>query len=181
MKEDRKQRLSIKNMVFIGLFAAVISLLAQISIPTPWQIAFTLQTFAVALAGFCLGRTQGVAAVIIYVLLGIIGVPVFTGFGAGIAAVVRPDGGYIWGFLFLSLACGMRETVNKKWLAILIGIAGLMICYICGTVQFALLTGRTIAEAMVLTVLPYAWKDVISVAAAYGISVPVRKIMNRER
>lgn len=181
MKEDKKRLLSIKNMVFIGLFAAVLSLLAQISIPTPWQIAFTLQTFAAALAGFCLGRRKGIVSMLIYILLGIIGMPVFTGFGAGIAALVRPDGGYIWGFLFLSFACGMCEIVKKKWSAILIGIVGLMLCYLCGTVQFALLTGRTMAEAMILTVLPYVWKDVISIVAAYGVSVPVRRMMNREK
>ena len=54
MNEEKKSLFSVKSIVFIGVFAAVTAVLAQISIPTPWQIAFTLQTFAVALAGFCL-------------------------------------------------------------------------------------------------------------------------------
>lgn len=181
MKEERKRRISIKDMVLTGMFAAMIALLAQLAIPTPWQVAFTLQTFAVALAGFCLGRFQGVLSVVVYIMLGIIGIPVFTGFAAGLSALVRPEGGYIWGFLFLSFACGMGVAGGKRCQAVLSGCAGLLICYVCGATQFVLLMERTVAEALLLTVVPYIAKDVISVVAAYGLSIRIRRIMNREK
>lgn len=180
MNEEKKPLFSVKSIVFIGVFAAVTAVLAQISIPTPWQIAFTLQTFAVALAGFCLGKFRGTLSIFIYILLGIVGVPVFTGFNAGFAAIAGPTGGYIWGFLFLGFACGMIDLVEKKWLAILFGIVGLCICYLCGTIQFAKITSRTFTEAFMLAVVPYIVKDVASIAVAYGLSIPIRKVMNLE-
>lgn len=178
MSEEKKQVFSVKGIVFIGVFAAVTAVLAQIAIPTPWGISFTMQTLAVALAGFCLGRWKGTLSIFVYILLGIIGVPVFTGLNAGIAAITGPTGGYIWGFLFLGFACGMVDVVKHKWLAILFGLVGLVICYVCGTFQFALISGRSFIEAMMLAVVPYIVKDVASIAVAYGLSIPIRRAIN---
>lgn len=178
MREEKKPFFTVKSMVLIGVFAAVTAVLAQIAIPTPWGIAFTLQTFAVSLTGYCLGKWKGTLAVFVYMLLGFVGVPVFAGFGAGPATLFGPTGGYIWGFLFLSLACGLEDKCKKKWLAIFWGIAGLLICYLCGTLQFAWITNRTFAEAFLLAVVPYIVKDVVSIAVAYGLAIPLRKVIN---
>lgn len=177
MREEKKRRLTIKDMVMTGLFAAVTAILAQLAIPTPWGINVTMQTLAVALAGFCLGKWKGILVVFVYMLLGVIGIPVFTNFGAGLGVLAGPTGGYIWGFLFLAFACGFRENVMHKWLAILIGILGLAIFYVCGTIQFAVVVRRTILEALVLTVMPYIWKDAASIAIAYGLAMPIKRVM----
>lgn len=177
MQEIRRQRLTIKDMVMIGLFASVTAILAQLAIPTPWGINVTMQTFAVAVAGFCLGKWKGILVVVVYILLGVIGVPVFTNFGGGLGVLAGPTGGYIWGFLFLAFACGLGEKVTHKWFAIVLGILGLLFFYVCGTVQFAVVVKRTIPEALVLTVAPYIWKDVASVVIAYGLMVPIKRAM----
>lgn len=176
MKE--KQSFTTKNIVMIGLFAAIIAVLAQVSIPTPWGIPITLQTFAVALTGYCLGKAKGTLAAFIYILIGLVGVPVYANFGAGPAKLLGVTGGYIYGFLFLAFACGLEDTLKKKWVSILFGILGLALCHICGSVQFAFVSGRTFAEAFLFASLPYLLKDVVSIVAAYGLAIPIRKVMH---
>lgn len=183
IEEDRKQGekgkrvFTTRSMVMIAVFAAVTAVLAQISIPTPWGIPLTLQTFAVALAGYCLGKYKGTMSVLIYILLGLTGIPVFANFTGGIAKLAGATGGYIWGFLFLVFACGLEDAVKHKWISVLLGILGLAICHLLGVIQFAFLSQRTMAEAFLLASAPYLLKDSISVAAAYGLAIPLRRAM----
>ena len=166
-------------MVLIGVFAALLAVFSQVAIPTPWGMPITLQTFAVALAGYCLGKWKGAAAVWIYLLLGLIGVPVFSDFGAGPAKLFGLTGGYLWSFCIMAFACGCRETVHKKWLSILLGLLGLICCHLCGSIQFAIVSGRTFFEALLLASVPYIFKDILSVIAAYGLSLPILKVLHR--
>lgn len=172
---EKKRVFTTKAMVMIAVFAAVTAVLAQISIPTPWGIPLTLQTFAVALAGYCLGKYKGTMSVLIYILLGLAGIPVFANFTGGIAKLAGATGGYIWGFLFMVFACGLEDTVKHKWVSILLGILGLAVCHLLGVIQFAFLSQRTLAEAFFLASAPYLIKDVISIAAAYGLAIPIRR------
>ena len=94
---------STKKMIIVGMFAAVIAVLAQIAFPLPSGVPVTLQTFAVVLTGVVLGARLGTAATFVYILLGAVGVPVFSGLGGGLGVIVGKTGGFIWGFLFLSL------------------------------------------------------------------------------
>lgn len=178
MMKEKEQKLTTKTVVMIGVFAAIIAVLAQVSIPTPWGIPITLQTFAVALTGYCLGKYKGTMAVFIYILLGLVGVPVFTGFTAGFAKLFSVTGGYIWGFLFMVFACGLEDTIKKKWLSILFGILGLMICHIFGALQFAWVMNRNFAEAFLTASVPYLMKDIASVVVAYGLAIPIRKAID---
>lgn len=177
MREEKKQKITTKNIVMTGVFAAIIAVLAQVSIPTPWGIPITLQTFAVALAGYCLGKAKGTLATFVYIIIGLAGVPVYAGFGAGPAKLFGVTGGYIYGFLFLAFACGLEDTLKKKWISILLGILGLAFCHIFGSIQFAFVSGRTFGEAFLLASLPYLLKDLVSVVAAYGLAIPIRKVM----
>lgn len=88
-------------MAYIGLFAVVIAICSWISIPT--VVPFTLQTFAVFLTVSVLGGKRGTLSVIIYVLLGAVGLPVFSGFKGGVGALLNTTGGYIIGFIFSAL------------------------------------------------------------------------------
>lgn len=176
-QENRKQRFTTKAMVMIAVFAAVIAVLAQVSISTPWGIPITLQTFAVALVGYCLGKYKGTISVLVYILMGLVGVPVFANFTGGIAKLAGVTGGYIWGFLFLAFACGLEDTVKWKWISIPLGILGLAILHLLGVIQFAFVSERSITEAFFLASVPYLLKDVVSVVAAYGLAIPIRKVM----
>ncbi|MDE5934006.1 MAG: biotin transporter BioY, partial [Lachnospiraceae bacterium] len=134
--EEGNKKITTKDIVGIGMFAAVLAVLSQISIPMPSGVPITLQTFAVALAGVVLAWKMGTASVLVYILLGAVGVPVFAGFSGGAQVLVNYTGGFIWGFIVMTLLCGIGVQMKNKIAGILLGIAGLAVCHLFGTVQF---------------------------------------------
>ena len=171
--------ISTKSITMIAMFTAVLAVMAQISIPMPSGVPITLQTFAVALTGIVLSWKKGTISVLIYIILGIVGVPVFSNLSAGIAIIVGKTGGFIWGFLFLAAFCGLGIQRKHIVTGSVMGIAGLVICHLLGVIQFAILTGMGIAEASLLVSLPYIIKDVISVALAFILGREIRKRLIR--
>lgn len=162
------------QIVMAGVFAAVLAVLSQISIPMPTGIPVTLQTFAVALCGYALGWKRGLLAVAVYIALGLVGLPVFSGFSGGVGSVLGMTGGYIWGFLPMAALCGAGLRMRRRPMALLFGALGLGICHLLGTVQFAAVSGRGVLEAFLLASAPYLIKDVLSVAAAYGAAAALQ-------
>ncbi len=162
-----------KSIVMTGVFAAIICVLSQIAIPMPTGVPVTLQTFAVALCGYFLGVKKGTAAVLVYILLGAAGIPVFSGFKGGFACLGALTGGFIYGFLALALLCGIQ--LKHKPLRIALGAAGILVCHFFGTLQFALLTGNGFIQAFFLVSAPYLIKDFISVVLAYFGALAVGK------
>lgn len=168
-----------KKMIVTGMFAAVVAILAQISIPLPSGVPVTLQTFAVALTGVVLGAKLGTASTFVYILLGAVGVPVFAGLKGGLGVLAGKTGGFIWGFLFLALLCGLGASMKKKAIGWLPGMLGLILCHVPGVVQFSVLSGMGIAESALLVSVPYLIKDICSVALAYVLGMQVRKQLYR--
>ena len=163
-----------KKIAYVGLMAAVIAVLSQISIPFPSGVPITLQTFAVAIAGYFLGYKYGTAAVCTYILLGVVGVPVFSGFKGGINVLFSVTGGFIWGFLPFVFLCGLAFEKKSVW-AILSGLLGMAVCHAMGTAQFSVIGKISFFAAFIRVSLPYLIKDVVSVVAAYFISRKIRK------
>lgn len=157
----------------IALFAAITAVLSQIAIPMPSQVPVTLQTFAVALCGYCLGAKKGTAAILVYILLGAVGIPVFTGFKGGIACIASFTGGFIYGFLPFVFLSGI--SVNRRTARILLGFAGLAVLHFFGVLHYSLLTSNGFIESFFLVSAPYMIKDLISVVLAYFASVGVNK------
>ncbi len=176
------QHKTIVSMVEIALFAAVLAVLAQISIPTPWGVPLTLQTFAVALASDTLGWKRGTISVGVYLALGAVGIPVFASFGGGIAKLIGITGGYLWGFLPMAVLCGLGISIWQKnpclrgrVFCIALHAAGLAACHILGVLQFALVSGSTIASAFLVGSLPYLLKDGVSLVVAFGLALAIRR------
>lgn len=165
MKMEFKNK--VQKIVMTGVFAALLAVLSQISFPLPSGIPVTLQTFAVALCGFVLGPRLGTLSVAVYLAVGAVGVPVFAGFSGGLGAFAGFAGGYLWGFLFMALLCGLGASRGKRVLAVILGIAGLAVCHVCGAVQFAALSSISPLEAFLAASAPYLIKDVVSVVLAY--------------
>lgn len=172
-----KKRIKTFDLVMIALFAAITAVFSQIAIPMPTQVAVTLQTFAVALCGFFLGAKKGTATILVYILLGAAGIPVFTGFKGGIACIASFTGGFIYGFLPFVFLCGL--PVKNKILKILLGIAGLLACHFLGTLHYALLTSNGFIASFLLVSAPYLIKDVISVVLAFFASAAVNKATSK--
>lgn len=109
-----KQRSKTKTMVLTGTMAALLAIMSQISIPLPSGVPVTMQTFAVALAGFVLGPACGTAAVAIFLLGGFIGLPVFAGFTGGPGSFVSLTGGFLYGFVPMAFLCGLSTHLLRS-------------------------------------------------------------------
>lgn len=179
MKTEPK--FSVQKLVIVGVFAALLAVLSQISIPMPSGVPITLQTFAVALCAYVLGWKLGAAAVAVYLALGAAGLPVFAGFSGGVGTFLHLTGGYLWGFLLMSVLCGLGAKCQNRILAIFFGCAGLLLCHLCGAAQFALVSQIGFVEAFALASLPYLLKDVISVGLAYFLAQAVLSALRRAK
>lgn len=171
---EGRTKITTKDIVGVGMFAAVLAVLSQISIPMPSGVPITLQTFAVALAGVVLAWKLGTASVLVYILLGAVGVPVFAGFTGGAQALVNHTGGFIWGFIVMALLCGIGIQMKNKIAGILPGLAGLAVCHLFGVLQFMLVMKMGFTESFLLVSVPYLIKDVISVVLGFVIGGQIR-------
>ncbi len=170
----KKQNMTTQSMVKIAMCTAVLAVLSVIQIPMPSGVPLTLQTFAVALCGYVLGRWPGISAVGLYIAVGAVGIPVFAGMKGGIAVLVGPTGGFLFGFLFLAWACGAGVGKNKMT-AVAMGSAGLLSCHLLGVSGFVLATGATYPQAFITVSMPYLLKDALSVAAAVQAGAFLRR------
>ncbi|MCH5199895.1 MAG: biotin transporter BioY [Oscillospiraceae bacterium] len=165
------------DLVQIALFAAIIAILSQISIPTPFGVPISLQTFAAALCGYFLGAKKGAAALLVWIAIGAVGVPVFTGFRGGFAVLLGLTGGFIYGFIPLVLLCGVE--LKHKPLRIALGAAGILACHLCGAVQYALLMGIDLLQSALTVSVPFLIKDMASIAAAYFAAIAIKAAAKR--
>ena len=167
-KKKTSQLNKTRDIVYISIFIALITICAWIAIPA--TVPFTLQTLGIFTTVGFLGGKKGSIAVFIYILLGIIGIPVFSGYNGGISAILGPSGGYILGFLFLALCMWLIEYLfGHHLITLLISmIIGLFACYAFGTLWFMISytqsTG-TIAFSTVLgwCVIPFIIPDFIKI------------------
>ena len=167
------KRANVKDICVTATFTAVIAVLSQIPIPTPFAVSVTLQTFALALTAFLLGAKRAFAATLCYLLLGAAGVPVFYGFGAGTGALLGPTGGFLRAFPIFATVLSLMFYVNKRLFRTLLAAAALIVLYAAGTAQFLLVTGSRAAVALRVFSL-YFVKDVLVVALAYFLCVRMR-------
>lgn len=172
-------RTSVQALAITGMFTAVLAVLSILQIPMPSGVPVTLQTFTVSLCGYVLGARRGTLCVALYLLLGIIGLPVFTGMTAGIGRIFGFTGGFLYGFLPLALACGLGSRVHHPAAAFLSGLLGLAICHLLGAVHYSIVAGCGVWQAFLLVSLPYLIKDVLSVAGALAAALILRKTMSR--
>lgn len=170
------------DMVYIGIFAVLIAVCSWISIPA--AVPFTLQTFGVFMAVEVLGGKRGTMAVLVYILMGAVGIPVFAGFQGGIGVIFNTTGGYIVGFLCSALIVWAAESLfGKKSLVRLLSMAaGLIACYALGTIWFMVVYGRTTGAVGLMTVLgwcviPFIIPDLVKIGLAYVISRKIRGVM----
>lgn len=162
-----------------AMSTAVIAILSQTAIPLPGGVPITLATFAVALAGYITGTACSLLSVAVYIALGAIGLPIFTGFSGGIGHILSPSGGFILGYLPLALICGISRNAKNPAAAILAGIAAVISCHAVGVPYFAAVTGRAMAEAFFTASLPFILKDAVSAVAAYFLSKTLKRKLNK--
>lgn len=193
---------TVRNMAFIAVMAALICVAAPFAVPMPGLVPISLATFAVYLAGGILGAKKGTIAVLIYVLLGAVGLPVFSGGAGGFAKLFGVTGGYIIGYIPCALLTGlfvdlffksgiMKSLSEKKGFGKVLGwigavwsvpvgmILGTVICYAFGTVWFIIARGVTLEVAMASCVIPFLPGDAIKIVCASAVTIMLRDRLSR--
>lgn len=163
---------STKNIVFTGILTTLIIILSQIAIPTS-PVPFTLSLLAIFLTGTLLPPRQAFLAVLVYILLGAFGLPVFAGMKGGLAALFGPTGGYILAYPLMALITSLSHKYSKKYktLALILGmLVSLFICYLLGTLWFSYITGTNFAASLALCVYPYIIFDLLKIGLAIFFS-----------
>lgn len=162
-------------MAQCALFAALTAICAWISIPMG-DIAFTMQTFAVLLTLGLLGGKWGSVSIGIYLCLGAVGLPVFSGFQGGLGVLLGATGGYIWGFFLSGLVYWSLEKLCKP----VAMTAVLLVCYLCGSLWYAVYAGGASVWAVVLKcVVPYLIPDAVKLALALRLSERIGRQVKR--
>lgn len=186
MESTKAFKTTTYDMVYIAVFTVLTAVCSWISIPA--AVPFTLQTFAVFLACAVLGGKRGTLTVLTYILLGLIGIPVFSGFTGGIGILLGNTGGYIIGFIFSALIMwGMEKIFGKKtWALALSMLLGLAACYAFGTVWFMAVYAKNtgavgLAAVLGWCVIPFIIPDLAKIALAVLLSRRLSKVIDTNR
>ena len=178
--EVTKSKITTKELVFTALMAVIIAVCSWISIPT--TVPFTLQTFGVFMAVGLLGGKKGTISVLVYILLGAVGVPVFAGFSSGIGVLFGTTGGYIVGFVLSGLVYwAMTAAFGEKLPIMIIAmVLGLLVCYAFGTAWFMIVYAKNTAPIGLMTALgwcvfPFIIPDCIKIALAVVLTKQLKK------
>ena len=175
--------LSVRDMTYIAVSAILIAVCSWITIPAG-PVPFTMQTFAVFTVVALLGWKRGLFSVLLYLLLGALGLPVFSGFGAGIAKILGPTGGYMVGFAALCLVYGLmtkngRDSLPKEAAALALGC---LVCYALGTAWFMVVYTRsnggiTLLATLSMCVFPFIIPDAVKLALSLVLVRRLRRAM----
>lgn len=170
-----------RNMALCGLFTAVLAICAWISVPMG-DTVITLQTFGIFLTLGLLGGKRGTVTVLVYLLLGAIGAPVFSGFRGGLGALLGTTGGYIFGFMSTSMLywimTSIKDTPRIRLIAM---VLGLLLCYICGSwwymTRYLTAAQTTLGLVLLKCVVPYLIPDTIKLTLAWILTSKLKRFV----
>ena len=173
-----KKQFSTRILAQQGLFVAGLTICAWISIPFG-DISFTLQTFALYLALFTLGGKRGSVVFFVYLLMGAVGLPVFSGFRGGFGVLLGPTGGYLWGLAFAGPIYWLFTRMGGEKCALGAVVCAMVLCYLGGTLWFLYAyAGQSPWWTVALKcVAPYLLPDAAKIALAYAVSRRLHKVI----
>lgn len=169
---------SAKEIALIGLLAGIMCVLSPFSIPIPFSLVpISLGFLVIYFEVLVFGLRRGVISVLIYLLLGIVGLPVFTGFSGGIGKALGPTGGYLIGYIFLAIILGMFV---EKWptnlVLIFLGMMlGSAVCYLFGTIWYSYQAHLSFLAALSQAVVPFLPGDLLKMVIAMIVGTQVKK------
>lgn len=171
-----------KTMALIALMAAVTCILGPLSLAipiSPVPISFT--NLAVYFTIYVLGTKKGTISYLIYLLLGLVGLPVFSGFSGGAGKLFGPTGGYLIGFIFMALICGIfiEKWPAKLYLHFIGMILGTAVCYLFGTIWLAFQANMDFSAALAAGVIPFIPGDLVKIIIALLAGPVIRKQLKR--
>lgn len=170
----KQSTIQTKSLVLIALFVAVTAVCAQISIPLPFTpVPLSLSPIGVYLAGAILKRRDAVIAMLVYLFLGLVGLPVFSRFGAGPAFLVGPTAGYLWSYpaMVLLIGWGKRNVLGLS----LRMIAAAALMFTVASLWLAFVQGVSVVSGFVIGAVPYLVGDGVKI----GLSVTIALALQR--
>lgn len=173
----KKSKMSVRDICYAGLFAAVIAVMAQISIPMPMGVPMTMQTFAITLAAVVLGSKLSTISSLIYIIMGAVGLPVLANFSGGFDKFVGPTGGFLISFPLMAFIIGWGAEHRKdfKGAYVIALVVGTVVNYVVGVAMFVVVAHSTIAVGITACVLPFIPTAIIKAVLACAIGLNLRK------
>lgn len=178
----KKGGYSTRQIALVGLMTAVICILGPIAVPLPFSpVPVSLTNLAIFLSLFVLGMKKGTISYVIYLLLGLVGLPVFSAFTGGPGKLLGPTGGYLIGFLFMAVISGI--FIDKWTNSIVVCVTGMIIgstvCYLFGTVWLSFQGHMSFSAALAAGVLPFLPGDVAKMLIAAIAGRQIRKRLRK--
>ena len=184
-----KSNATLKDLCFIAVFAAIISVLSQLSIPMPAGVPMTLQTLIIPIAGIVLGKKRGTYATLLYLLIGAVGIPVFSGFSGGIGVLLGMTGGFLISFPVLAFTAGLgdelgiklsRKNENAKphiyfTILVICLLIGATINYVFGTIWFMIFSKSSFITGFTACVLPFIPTSVLKIILVAVVAPQLKK------
>ena len=169
--EEQKKKIRTVDLAYMGLSVALLAVCSWLAVP--FTVPVTLQTFAVCLVAGLLGLKRGTLSTLVYILLGTLGVPVFSGFKGGLGVISGPTGGYIIGFILTALIIGFasEKWCGKLWVMLVSMALGILLCYAFGTAWFALVylkadKATSLVSILTICVFPFLPFDAVKIILA---------------
>lgn len=184
MNSIRNLKMTTYTLSLGALCVACTAVCSWISIPLPGAVPINLATFSVIITGCMLGPFHGAISILVYVLLGAVGLPVFHSFAGGLGVIIGPTGGYILGYILLAAVMGATrvksfQRIGFRKLYIICFIIGEIILYVMGTIMYVNLTENPWSVALLTCVLPFIPGDIIKGILAYIIVVRLNRSLVR--
>ncbi len=169
-----------RNMVFASLFAALMCVGGYIHIPIG-PVPIVLTNFFVVLSGLLLGATWGALSVVIYLVLGAMGLPVFAGGKGGLAHIVGPTGGYLIGFVIASWIAGLVSSVahvTKPFLKYVVSaVLGMLVVYVPGLLWLHVVTEMSWIKTLMVGCVPFLFGDLVKAVFSAVVAVELRPVI----
>ena len=175
---NAKSKIATINITKTALSAAIICVLGPLSLSLPVSpVPISLGILGIFFSVYVNGWLWGTISVLIYLLIGFVGVPVFANFTSGAGKLLGPTGGYMIGYLLISLIAGyfIEKFENKILLHIIGMILGTAACYFLGTTWLMISLKMSFTAALMAGVIPFIPADVIKMAIAVAVGIPIRK------
>lgn len=167
-----------------ALFSAVICVCAFINFPFG-SVPVSMALLGVMLSGVILSPAEAFCSSLVYILIGAMGLPVFSGAGAGFGVLFGPTGGYIWSYPITAFIISLvrlfkcKNRISEYFVSLLGCIIGVLFCYICGTLQYMYICDTSFYTAMITCIIPFIFFDIIKMLIACSIGIPLKERIKR--
>lgn len=174
---SKKQENKVKSLTIKGLMLAFLILCSQIMIPLPGGVPVTLQILAVAIIAYFFKPKDALLIIFVYLLLGFIGLPFFSGFSGGPGKILTPSTGYLFGFIPMTvlLSLGNKRKSQSMLNVMIFSLLGLVSCHVIGVIWLSKILKMTFIQGFMVGSFPFLVKDIASLVLAFFIVKQVRK------